>query len=191
MAIRFQEIKKYIARNVRVSICFEEGYYHDYLMIGDITEGKYDELYVFGIGMVDVEFSMDIYTVPPELQGKLLSTKDDTLEPAIEIMLHKNPREIERNEKNSLLFKDLKPYLQIGRNFSVVNRKDWSYETYEWKIDIPSKYDAMYVYGVGMEDNPNVEERLKNTEYDSILKKRMVLVLSDKPREVYAVSVKK
>lgn len=183
MAIKFQEIKKYIARNVRVSICFEDGYYHDYLMIGDIPEGKYDDLYVYGIGMADVEFSKDIYTMPPQLEGIILSTKDDRLEPAIEIVLYENPREIERSEDRYLMFKDLKPYLQIGRNFSVVDRKDWSYETYEWKKDIPAEYDNMYVYGVGMEDNPNIDERLRNTEYDITLKKRMVLVLADEPRE--------
>lgn len=183
MAIRFQEIKKYIARNVRVSICFEDGYYHDYLMIGDIPEGKYDDLYVYGIGMADVEFPMDIYTVPPQLEGVILSTKDDSLEPAIEIVLFKNPREIERSEERYLMFKDLRPYLQSGKNFSVVNRKGWSYETYEWKKEIPAEYDNMYVYGVGMEDNPNIDEYLKNTEFDITLKKRMVLVLADEPRE--------
>lgn len=183
MAIRFQEIKKYIARNVRVSICFEDGYYHDYLMIGDIPEGKYDDLYVYGIGMADVEFPMDIYTVPPQLEGVILSTKDDSLEPTIEIVLFKNPREIERSEERYLMFKDLRPYLQSGKNFSVVNRKGWSYETYEWKKEIPAEYDNMYVYGVGMEDNPNIDEYLKNTEFDITLKKRMVLVLADEPRE--------
>ena len=33
MAIGLEEIRKYIARNVRISICFEDGYYHNYLMI--------------------------------------------------------------------------------------------------------------------------------------------------------------
>lgn len=46
MIVRFEEIKNYIARNVKVSICFEDGYYHDYLMISDIPKGKYDHLYV-------------------------------------------------------------------------------------------------------------------------------------------------
>ena len=36
MAIKFKEIKNYIARNVRMSICFEDGYYHNYLMKGVI-----------------------------------------------------------------------------------------------------------------------------------------------------------
>lgn len=64
-----------------------------------------------------------------------------------------------------------------------MNRKGWSYETYEWKKEIPAEYDNMYVYGVGMEDNPNIDEYLKNTEFDITLKKRMVLVLADEPRE--------
>ena len=41
MAIKFEELRKYVARNVRLSICFEDGYYHDYLMMSDIPEQKY------------------------------------------------------------------------------------------------------------------------------------------------------
>ena len=29
MAIKFEELRKYVARNVRLSIWFEDGYYHD------------------------------------------------------------------------------------------------------------------------------------------------------------------
>ena len=35
MAIQFKELRKYLARNIRLSICFEDGHYHDYLMISD------------------------------------------------------------------------------------------------------------------------------------------------------------
>ena len=37
MAIQFCEIKKYIARNERISICLEGGSYDNYLMISDIS----------------------------------------------------------------------------------------------------------------------------------------------------------
>ncbi len=37
MAIQFKEIRQYLARNTRLSICFEDGCYHDYLMISDIS----------------------------------------------------------------------------------------------------------------------------------------------------------
>lgn len=180
MAITFREIKQYLARNVRLSICFEDGYYHNYLMVSDIPDQKYDRLYVYGIGMIDVEFSMDVYSNPQEPDGIVMSSKDDTLEPAIEIVLHEEPREIERSTDESLPFRDLKPYLQIGRFFSVVNREDWSYEAYEYRNDIPEKYDNMYVYGIGMEDNPTIEESLREWEYDTFHKKRMVIVLSNK-----------
>lgn len=56
MAIKFEELRKYVARNVRLSICFEDGYYHDYLMMSDIPEQKYAGFYIYGVGMVDVEF---------------------------------------------------------------------------------------------------------------------------------------
>ena len=49
MAIKFEELRKYVARNVRLSICFEDGYYHDYLMMSDIPEQKYAGFYIYGV----------------------------------------------------------------------------------------------------------------------------------------------
>lgn len=187
MAIQFKEIRQYLARNARLSICFEDGYYHDYLMISDIPAEKYKDLYVYGIGMVDVEFSKDIYTFPRNADDTTISIKDVTLEPAIEIVLRETPRDIERKAEEVLLFKDIKPYLQIGRNFAVVNREDWSYKLYEWKRDIPDEYDDKFVFGIGMEDNfdendKDIIKALKKRDYDSFMNKRMVIVLSDTGR---------
>ena len=103
------------------------------------------------------------------------------MQPAIEIVLSDKPRDIERNICDSLTFKDLKPYLQIGRWFNIVNKLDWSGESYEYRKNISEKYDSMYVYGIGMENNPDLEETYKELKYDTHLKKRMVLVLSDNP----------
>ena len=64
-----------------------------------------------------------------------------------------------------------------------MKRKDWSEEACEWRKDISSKYDNMYVYGIGMEDNPNKEPFIKDVPYDTHLKKRMILVLDDEPRK--------
>ena len=77
----------------------------------------------------------------------------------------------------------LRNYLQIGRNFSIVIKEDWSEEFYEWRQDIPEKYDRMYVYGIGMVEN--LEEIRKVTLpclLDSNLNKKMRIVLSEKPR---------
>lgn len=187
MAIKFKEIRQYLARNAMLSICFEDGNYHNYLMISDIPAEKYKDLYVYGIGMADVEFSMDIYVSPKDLDDVITSTKDDTLEPAIEIVLHEAPRDIERKAEDVLLFKDIKPYLQRGRNFAIFNREDWSYKFYEYRNDIPGDYDDMFVYGIGMEDNfdesdKNIIKVLEKRKYDSYLYKRMVIVLSNTAR---------
>ena len=195
MAIRFKEIRKYLARNARLSICFEDGHYHNYLMISEIPAEKYNDLYVYGVGMVDVEFSMDIYTPPKELDGVIFSTKDDTIEPALEIVLHETPRGIERKEEGILLFKDIKSYLQIGRNFAVVDREDWSYELYEYRNDIPDNYDNMFVYGIGMEDNfdegdENIIKVSEKRKYDSWRNKRMVIVLSNTARADITIAEK-
>ena len=36
----------------------------NYTLVSDILVGKYDNLYIYGIGMIDVEFPMDVYTKP-------------------------------------------------------------------------------------------------------------------------------
>ena len=146
MAILFKEIKKYIARNVRLSINHEDGYYENYLFMADIPEQKYDHLYVYGIGMIDVEFPKDVYAAPVQSGEAVITSKDITLKPAIEIVLSEKPRTIQRStDEVLLLFRDLKPYLQNGRNFAVVKREDWSSEIYEFRRDIPEKYDNMHV----------------------------------------------
>lgn len=123
MAIQFQEIRQYLARNVRLSICFDGGYYHDYLMISDIPAEKYKDLYVFGIGMVDVEFSMDIYTSPKDLDGVIMSSKDNTMEPAIEIVLEKSPRNIERKSEDFFCSKILNRTYREGEILQSLTEK--------------------------------------------------------------------
>ena len=182
MAIQFKEIKKYIARNVRLSICHEDGYYENYLFMADIPEQKYYHLYVYGIGMIDVEFSNDVYTVPAQSGESAISAKDITLQPAIEIVLSEKPRPIKRSDDKELLFRDLKPYLQIGKNFAVVKREDWSSEIYEFRRDIPEKYDNMHVYGIGMENHPRMERCWLDVDYETMHKKRMVIVLSEQSK---------
>ena len=184
MAIKFKKIKKLIQRNVRLSICFEDGSYHNHLLISDIPTLKYDNLYIYGIGMTDVEFSKDIYSEPEEPNGEVsISMSNLTIQPALEIVLSDRPRDIERNICDNLTFKDLKPYLQVIDEFNIVNKLDWSDESYKCRENIPEKYDNMYVYGIGMEDNPGLEETYRELKHDTHLKKRMVLVLSDNPRQ--------
>ena len=184
MAIKFKEIRRFLARNIRLSICFLDGHYHNYLLVSDIPSSEYDEFYVYGVGMTDVEISLDIYSEPDEINGEVnISGRNFTIQPVIEIVLSDRPRDIERNICDNLTFKDLKPYLQIGRWFNIVNKLDWSGESYEYKKNISEKYDNMYVYGIGMEDNTDLEETYRKLKYDTHLKKRMVLVLSDNPRQ--------
>ena len=131
-----------------------------------------------------MEFSLDIYSEPDEISGKVnISGMNFTIQPALEIVLHDKPRDIERNICDNLTFKDLKPYLQVIGEFNIVNKLDWSDESYKCRENIPEKYDNMYVYGIGMEYNPDLEETYRKLKYDTHFNKRMVLVLSDKPRQ--------
>lgn len=153
-------------------------------MVSDILASEYDELYVYGIGMTDVEFSKDIYSEPEEPNGEVsISMSNLTIQPAIEIVLSDKPRNIERNICDNLTFKDLKQYLQVIDEFNIVNKLDWSDESYKYREKKSERYDSMYVYGIGMEDNPDLEETYRELKHDTYLKKRMVLVLSDNPRQ--------
>lgn len=96
--------------------------------------------------------------------------------------MSEKPRPIQRSTDEVLLFRDLKPYLQNGRNFAIVTREDWSSEIYEFRRDIPEKYDNMHVYGIGMEDHPWVEEYWRAVDYETMHKKRMVIVLSEQSK---------
>ena len=54
----------------------------------------------------------------------------------VEIVLYQKPRDIARSTEGKLLFRDLKPYLQIFGYFSVVDRDNWSGEMYKYRDDI-------------------------------------------------------
>jgi len=184
MAIKFKEIKKYISRVVKVSICLDDGYYYDYSLMSDIPEGKYDELFVFGIGMVDVEFPLDVYSEPIEPK-RVISKKDGYfIGCGLEIVLQEEARAIKRSNIKELTFGDLRNYLQCGENFSIVRKENWTEENYVWRKDIPEKYNNMYVYGIGIEDDLSGIKRIVHSGFvDSMLGKKMRIVVSESPRD--------
>lgn len=56
--LKFKDVKRYIAVCAApLSICMKETLdYENYWEIGDIPDGKYDELYLYGIGQIQSEF---------------------------------------------------------------------------------------------------------------------------------------
>lgn len=59
MNLKFKELKKYISVLDRISICMRETLrYENYRFLSDVPD-KYDELYVYGIGMIDSEFDIE------------------------------------------------------------------------------------------------------------------------------------
>lgn len=90
MAITFKELKQYISRTARISICFSDGHYDNYTMISDIEEGRYDDMYVYGIGMeaLSKERIQEIF-------GNVghVGMNDTSLMQQMVIVLTKEPRE--------------------------------------------------------------------------------------------------
>lgn len=184
MAIKFGELKKYLSRVVRLSICFEDGHYDNFTMVSDIPDGKYDDLYVYGIGMVDVEFPLDVYSEPKGVPRRTSLEEGYFLGCGLEIVVSEEARNIERSNEKELIFEDLRDYLQIGKNFSVVTKEGWKEENYEWRREIPEKYNRMYVYGIGIEDElQGLLKILKSGIIDSALAKKMRIVVSERPRD--------
>lgn len=178
MAIKFKELRRYISRVVRLSICFQNGYYDNYHLIADIPKGKYDDMYVLGIGMADVEFPMDVYAAPVDEDNFRCNSL--FLGHALEIVLHDEDSGIERKDEKTLRFGDLRNYLQIGRYFSVMIKGEWKPDCYVWRQEIPEDYNDMPVYGIGIEDNPKEFKAITTYKLlDSCMSKRMSIVLED------------
>ncbi len=93
---------------------------------------------------------------------------------------------MKRVDESELRFGDLRGYLQLGRNFSIVTKDGWTSEYFEYKRDIPEKYDDMYVYGIGLEDD--IEGILKSARHgfvDSRDAKRLRIIVSESPKGLY------
>ena len=133
--------------------------------------------------MIDVEFPLDVYVPVKELQKRNWSETGCFLGCALEIVLQEEPRDIERVNPNEVTFGDLRGYLQIGRNFSIVQNEGWTEEEFEFKYEIPEKYNDMYVYGIGIEnyfdENVKVSPELL---LDSYCFRKLKIVVSERAR---------
>ena len=188
--IKFKELKQYLSRIARVSVCHEADLsYENYILISDIPEGKYDEMYVYGVGMIDVEFPLDVYARPGvEVPAETSLSDGYFIGAGLEVMVRETPRDdIKRSDEKVLKFKDLRKFLQLFGGFSVVRKEDWSSKEYEKTADIPYEYDELFVYGIGMEDKSKGMEDFKGAG-DSIVTKQMVIVLSETPRQLVGES---
>lgn len=86
--ITFGTLRKYLSIIDRLSICMlETSQYKNFIYKTDIPD-CYDNLYVYGIGMIESEFYKDgkyIYTVTGDRENLTFAS-------CIEIVLSKNPR---------------------------------------------------------------------------------------------------
>lgn len=192
--MKFKDLKPYLSRVVRISVCFRNGHYDDYTLVSDIPEGRYGEMYIYGIGKIDVEFSRDVYRKPDMETPTCFSGADDFMGAALEVVVQEHPRkDAGKCGEGFLQFGDLRNVIQRFGGFSVVKREDWSSKTYELREEIPHEYDGLFVYGIGLEDDADAMagriDRYRDWArsikgfLDASSVKRMVIVLSETPRE--------
>ena len=92
MNIQFKEFKKYVSIIDRVSICMKETLQYDnYRYMRDVPE-KYDDYYLYGVGMIESEFNIDESTLESEWKGKDIGN-GYYLAKCIEIVLCEVPRD--------------------------------------------------------------------------------------------------
>ena len=200
MALKFKELKQYLSRDVKIAICLaddERCPYYTYLLVSDIPEGLYDELYVSKIQMEDLEFSCDVFTKPDHsLDGTEMRKLNgsEKLQPCFEIFLLKTPanlgeEEAKRKVGDPLTYGVFRHYLWYGPARICQVDKSWlrGSEVYEEIHHIESEeFNDLYLYGIGMEDYPNLEmiEGINDwdSEWNSSGCRRYFIALSDTPR---------
>ena len=91
MKMKFKDLKPYISVLDRLSICSRETLmYQNYHCMEEVPD-TYDELYVYGIGMIDSEFLIEGDLRPLEIKDREISKKR-FLGKCIEIMVSEKPR---------------------------------------------------------------------------------------------------
>lgn len=89
--MKFKELRKYISQIDKVSICIlETSRYENYLLFKEVPD-KYDDLFVYGIGMITSEFyeREDGFYSANCGEGKLVFL------PCMEIMLSEENKHVE------------------------------------------------------------------------------------------------
>ena len=90
--LKFKELRKYLSRIDRLSICMLETLeYKNYIWLKHVPE-EYDDLYVYGIGMIESEFYEEHgYKAEGDRENLTLAT-------CMEIMLSGKPKECMEKE---------------------------------------------------------------------------------------------
>lgn len=90
--LKFKELKKYISVIDRLSICMQETLQYENYRYLRMVPDKYDELYVYGIGMIDSEFPVEGEPNVSEVHGNEIGN-GQFIGKCIEIMLSERPRD--------------------------------------------------------------------------------------------------
>ena len=70
MDLKFKELREYISRFDKVAVCLHETMcYETYDFISEVSE-KYDDMYVIGFGMSELEFEITDFSLPYEVEEK-------------------------------------------------------------------------------------------------------------------------
>lgn len=90
--LKFKELKKYVSTIDRLSICIKETMQYENYRYMRMVPDKYDDLYVYGIGMIDSEFPIEGEPDISAVKGNEIGN-GQYLGKCMEIMLSEQPRD--------------------------------------------------------------------------------------------------
>ena len=90
--MKFKELKPYISKIDRLSVCMKETMRHENYQCLRFVPDKYDEFFVYGIGMIDSEFPIEGEPNVFEVKGNEIGN-GQYLGKCMEIMLSEQPRD--------------------------------------------------------------------------------------------------
>lgn len=132
MNLKFREARKYISVINKVSICMvEDGSPTNYGAIGKVPE-DFDDMYVYGFGMIDSEFTKDQLN---PIEEKELGDNRFMFCKCIEFALANKPREEEFHEskKQEKLLRAEFIQTQKGIHyFIVIEHNEWNHDDDQW-----------------------------------------------------------
>lgn len=92
--IRFGEFKYLVSGLDRLSICMKDsGMYENYRFISEVPEGKYDDYYVYGVGIIKSEFEIGP-DGPDTIEKRNMINEKKCFMECMEIVLDKKPKKV-------------------------------------------------------------------------------------------------
>lgn len=133
--MKFKDFKKYVSVIDRVSICMQDTLQYDnYRYMADVPNGKYDDYYVYGVGLIQSEFEIGP-DGPDSLEKENMINNKYCLMECMEIMLSKAPRDVinseSKDEEEELSKEPIKIGIEVDDSGLLHFCREWVHKRFD------------------------------------------------------------